>query len=150
MANRKIVIVNPTNDSDKLTFDWKQMRVQDPYPEYERPDNGVKETITRMDSEVYGRRVFSYGGINVNHWNIKATLHLVTQAEEAKLVSWYSGDPPVVKFSLDGTTFYWAIFLPGGCDVQGYKNNEQHVLAAPWFNMVTVNLAILTNATAPA
>ena len=147
MANRKIVIVNPTNDSDLIEFDWKKMRVQDPYPEFSRPDNGVKSTMTRLDEEVYGRRVFSYGGINENHWDITAKLHLVTQAEEAKLVGWYSGRPPVVKFSLNGTTFYWAIFLPGGLEVEGYKNNEQHTLAAPWFNMVTIRLAILTTAT---
>lgn len=120
------------------------MRVQDPYPEFSRPENGVKATTTRMDSSVYGRRVFSYGGINENHWDITATLHLVTQAEVDQLVEWYSARPPVVRFSLDGTTFYWAIFLPGGCEVEGYLNNEQHALAAPWFNKVTVKLAILT------
>lgn len=139
---RKIVIAKPTDAADKI--ECGLLRVQNPYPEFSMPDNFVKATTTRMTSTVGGRRVFSYGGINSNHWDIEFTLHLILPAELVKLRAWYSARPPVVRFSLDGTVFYWAIFLPGGCEARGYKNNENTALAQPFHNMVDIKLAILT------
>lgn len=139
---RKIVIADPANSSDKV--ECGLLRCPDPYPEFSMPENFVKATTTRMTSTVGGRRTFSFGGINSNHWDISFTLHLILPAEVAKLRAWYSARPPIVRFSLDGVQFYWAIFLPGGCEVIGYKNNEDYDLAQPFHNKVEIKLAILT------
>lgn len=130
------------------TLSFNLLRIQDPYPEFSYPSNYVTSAVMRKTSAHVGNRVFTYGGITANHWDIDFTLHLVLPAEVAKIVEWFSARPPVVLFSLDGgTTRYFAIFQSDGLAVSGYRNNEDYDLAQPFHNIVEIKLAILTQTT---
>lgn len=143
---RKIVLVNPADNDDYIQFDL--LRIQDPYPEFEYIDP-TEEHQMRITSTTPGNRVFTYAGVDENHWDINLTLHLVIPAEVEKIRTWYSARPPVMKYSNDGLHFYWVAFKRGGFRVAGYPNNEDPEDTAPYFNIVTLSLAVLESCSTP-
>lgn len=145
---RQVVLCDPTDDEDYIVFDL--LRLPDPYPEFSYPTNFVEANQMRTTSTSAGNRVFSYAGITPNHWDISFTLHLVLPAEVTKIYNWFAARPPVIKFSLDGVTFYWACFQGEGLAVTGYKNNEDYDLAQPFHNMCAIALYILQECDTPA
>lgn len=144
MANNRKIWIGDVNGSGAITFDL--LRISTPYPEFNIQSNGAKSYQMSVTDTTKGNRVWSAPGADSNHLDITFKLFVVSSSELTKLRNWYKARPPVVLFSNDDkTTRYFAIFPEGGLEVTGDIHNEQPNTAAPFHNIVSIKLSMLTS-----